>query len=408
MRLEVVYQGVVVGELLVGKDGLPVFTYTSDFIRSGLELSPLHLPLAAAPYQIRKPALRNLPGLVFDSLPDSYGLLALRERLKRIELPENERGVLSLLALIGESGIGALEYQPLVEDAHSERLLTLAQTIQESKQLVSAVDSNQLGRAFLQTAGNAGGQHPKATGYWEPVAESLHLGNDGAANDWQAVIVKLDLENHVPVNIVERIYLRMAEASGIETAKSWLVHNEQGAHLVSLRFDRDTCGGKRHQHSFAGMAHLDFNQRGHSYEQLLTTVMRLCSDRRDLVEAYRRAVFNVMAHNQDDHAKNFSFTMEKDGTFRLSPAYDLVFTEAEDGAGHWMTINAQSERIQRSDLVRLGEKFNFKTREIQSILGEVAEGVAKFEAFAQEEKLGSGWNVKIKQNLQVIRERFRT
>jgi serine/threonine-protein kinase HipA len=406
MKLEVIYQGAPVGELTAGDDGLPVFTYAPDFIRDGLELSPLHLPLAKTPYAIRHPALRNLPGLVFDSLPDAYGLMALRERLRRLALPEADRGVLALLALVGEDGIGALEYRPLVEDAHTERLLSLKQTIQESQQLLSGVDPSQLGRAFLQSAGNAGGQHPKAMGYWNPQEETLHLGNRSEFSMWQAVIVKLDLGNHVPVNIVERIYLRMAEASGIETAKSWLVRNEQGAHLVSQRFDRDASGGKQHQHSFAGMAHLDFNQRGHRYEQLMTTIMRVCSDRRDLLEAYRRAVFNVMAHNQDDHAKNFSFTMAKDGVFRLSPAYDLVFTEPEDGAGHWMTINAQSERIRRTDLIQLGVKFNFKTREIETILGEVAEGVATFERFAQEEKLGSGWKVKIKQNLEVIRKRF--
>lgn len=406
MKLEVLYQKSPIGELTLGDDALPVFSYTSAFVRSGLELSPLHLPLAKSPYAFRNPALRNLPGLIYDSLPDAYGLLALRERLQRLALPEANRGVLALLALIGEGGIGALEYRPVVEDAHSERLLTLAQTIEDARRLVSAVDIGQIGRAFLQTAGNAGGQHPKATGYWNPTEDTLHLGDHPESDTWRAVIVKLDLENQVPVNIVEHIYLRMAEASGIRTAANWLVRNAQGAHLVSQRFDRKATGGKRHQHSFAGMAHLDFNRRGHSYEQLMTTVMRVCADRSDLLEAYRRAVFNVMAHNQDDHAKNFSFTMTEDGRFQLSPAYDIVFTEAEDGAGHWMTVNGQSERIRRSDLIKLGKKFNFKAREIEKILGEVSEGVATFERFAQEERLGSGWKLKIRQNLQAIRERL--
>lgn len=406
MKLEVIYHGTTVGELTLGDDGLPVFTYAPGFLRAGLELSPLNLPLSQTPYRIRQPSLRNLPGLVFDSLPDAYGLMALRERMKRVDLPEAERGVLALLALIGEDGIGALEYRPTVDDAYSERLLTLSQTVEDAKQLVAAVDSSRLGRAFLQTAGNAGGQHPKATGYWDSGKGNLHLGNRAESDAWQAVIVKLDLENHVPVNIVERIYLRMADASGIETARNWLVRNQQGTHLISQRFDRDSDGVKQHQHSFAGMAHLDFNQRGHRYEQLMTTVMRVCSDRLDLIEAYRRAVFNVMTHNQDDHAKNFAFTMNRTGEFHLSPAYDLVFTEAEDGAGHWMTINGQSERIRRTDLVQLGEKFNLKPREIESIFGEAAEGVAGFERIAREEKLGSGWTVKIKQHLQAIRERL--
>lgn len=406
MKLEVLYQKKPIGELTLAEDALPEFSYAPAFLRSGLELSPLHLPLAKSAYRFRNPGLRNLPGLIYDSLPDAYGLLALRERLKRAALPEASRGVLALLALVGEGGIGALEYRPLVEDVHSERLLTLAQTVEDAKQLVSALDPAQIGRAFLQTAGNAGGQHPKATGFWDPEKNTLNLGSFPESDTWRAVIVKLDLENQVPVNIVERIYLRMAEASGIETATNWLVRNKQGVHLVSQRFDRDAFGARQHQHSFAGMAHLDFNQRGHSYEQLMTTVMRVCADRRDLLEVYRRAVFNVMAHNQDDHAKNFSFSMTEDGLFHLSPAYDLVFTEPEDGAGHWMTVNGQSERIRRSDLVRLGEKFNFKSREIDTILGEVTEGVAAFERFAQEERLSSGWKLNIRQNLQVIRERF--
>lgn len=407
MKLEVIYQKARIGELTLGDDGLPVFVYDRSFVRSGLELSPLHLPLAQSGYAFRNPALRNLPGLIYDSLPDAYGLRALNERLKRLKLSDSKRGVLPLLALLGKSGIGALEYHPLVEDTDTERLLTLAQTVEDAKQLVSAVEPERIGRAFLQTAGNAGGQHPKATGYWDPQEGCLHIGKEPLSDRWEAVIVKLDMENHVPVNSVERIYLRMAEASGLQVARSWLVRNEQGAHLVSQRFDRKALGVKQHQHSFAGMAHLDFNQRGHSYEQFMTTVMRVCADRRDLLEAYRRAVFNVMSHNQDDHAKNLSFIMTPEGDFHLSPAYDLVFTEAEGGAGHWMTINGQSESIDRSDLIQLGEKFNFKTREIEAILGEVAEGVSTFERIAHEEQLSSGWKVKIKQNLKMIRERMK-
>ncbi len=153
MRLEVIYQSAPIGELSLGDDGLPVFTYTPAFVDSGLEFSPLHLPLAKSPYAFRNPALRNLPGLIYDSLPDAYGLRALRERLDRLKLPESDRGVLALLALIGADGIGALEYRPLVEDVYTDRLLTLAQTIQEAKQLISEVEPEpeQIGRGFLQT-----------------------------------------------------------------------------------------------------------------------------------------------------------------------------------------------------------------------------------------------------------------
>ena len=407
MKLEVLYHGEIVGELRTGADGLPVFIYASLFIRRGLELSPLNLRLAQAPYSIRNPALRNLPGLIYDSLPDAYGLMALRERLLRANFDDAERGPLSLLALVGNNGIGALEYRPMVEDAPSERLLSIAQALQEAKQFGDAVDRSNIGRAFLLSAGNAGGQHPKVTGYWDPQTETLHLGTHAASEAWLPVIVKLDLENAAPVNVVEHIYMRMAEASGIEISNTWLLRNSQGAHLIAQRFDRTLSGGKLHQHSFAGLAHLDFHQRGHSYEQLMTTVLRVCSSRSELIEAYRRAVFNVLTHNHDDHAKNVSFTMSEDGRFRLTPAYDLVFTETEDGAGHWMTVNGQSECIARSDLVALGEKFNFKPREIAAVLDQVAAGVGAFERFAKEERLGPGWTLKIKQHLAMIRERLR-
>jgi serine/threonine-protein kinase HipA len=408
MKLAVIYQGESVGELCTGADGLPVFTYALSFIRRGLELSPLNLPLAEVPYVIRNPALRNLPGLIYDCLPDAYGIMALRERLLRANLGDAGRGPLALLSLVGNNAIGALEFRPMVEDSRSEQFLSITQALVEAKRFGDAVDRSKIGRAFLQSAGNAGGQHPKATGYWDAQTEKLHLGTSAASDAWLPVIVKLDLENAAPVNVVEHIYMRMAEASGIEIANTWLLRNPQGAHLIAQRFDRTPLGAKLHQHSFAGMAHLDFHQRGHRYEQLLTTVLRVCSSRSELIEAYRRAVFNVLAHNHDDHAKNISFTMSEDGRFRLTPAYDLVFTETEDGAGHWMTVNGQSEYIGRSDLVRMGEKFNFKPREIAAILGEVSEGVAAFERFAKEARLGPGWTLKIKQHLAVIRERMRT
>ena len=164
-------------------------------------------------------------------------------------------------------------------------------------------------------------------------------------------------------------------------------------------------GHKRHLHSFAGLTHIDFNERGHSYEHLLTTTLRVCPERAALLEVYRRACFNVLAHNQDDHPKNFAFTLSPGKEFIPSPAFDLVFTETEDAGGHWMSINGQNLSIRKDDLIRLGEKFNLRNSEIQDTLGAVIDGVARFEQIAKEEQLGSGWTHTIKQRLAAIRNR---
>lgn len=407
-ELAVYWNGLTVGTLVGEGANTYSFRYSHVWLRMPKvrQLSPLMMPLSSSEFRFDLDYQYGLPGMIYDSLPDAYGLRVLRRRFRELEIPESEQTPLAMLSLIGSSGLGALEYVPSL-DAEDPETFKLREALVRLDRLNQEADEIQnIGAAIAGSAGKAGGRHPKAIGYRDPRSGEILITSKPlkSADDWQPVLAKFASESEAPV--YEYIYMQMARAAGINVVDCYLEETAEGRHLIMERFDRAPKGEKLHLHSYAGMRNINFDLRGSTYEGYLSTVMQVTRSRQDLLQAYRRVVFNVLGHNQDDHAKNFAFLMDSKGAWHISSAYDLVFSEPDDDGGHWMSVRSHNISITREDLVALGEGFNLRKKEIAEAIEAVLEGVGRFEEFALKAKLGPGRRLVTKQRLAEIRKRF--
>lgn len=95
---------------------------------------------------------------------------------------------------------------------------------------------------------------------------------------------------------------------------------------------------------------------------------------------------NVIARNVDDHSKNFAFCMNRDGSWRLSPAYDLTFSVDLAAPAyvnrHSLSVNGKYENITREDLEIIGQKNDIQN--YKSLIDNVAEATSMFGQYARE------------------------
>lgn len=398
---EVRLDGERVGAVAELTDGRVVFEYTDDFRRRGLEISPIHLPTSRTGPQsfdeLREiSAFRGLPGVLADSLPDSWGDRVIRTHLAA--RGESHRtgslGPVERLLHLGERTLGALTYHPPDElplPPPTREPLSVAALIEDVTGIVQ-------GRAevknleIFRIASPAGGRLPKAlvlfdvatwtirSGYAEPEPGDVPcvLKFDGV----RAGAREGDPPRPLPFNRVEAAYGEMARAAGLETSGITVLETEGYAHLLVRRFDLD--GEKRiHQHTLGGLLHVDFNEPGAtSYEDYLRTVLQLGMPPAAVEQAYRRMVFNVLAVNHDDHPKNFSFHLGPAGEWSLAPAYDLTFAPGTGWTGaHQMTVAGKTAGITTADLLEVGRTFAVKRPE--RILEEVRSALAIWERYAR-------------------------
>lgn len=184
---------------------------------------------------------------------------------------------------------------------------------------------------------------------------------------------------------IEYAYYLMAKTAGIEMTECRLLQENGRAHFMTKRFDR-VQGKKLHMQSLCGIAHYDFNQAGaYGYEQAFAVMRQLRLSKAEAEQQYRRMIFNIVARNQDDHTKNIGFLMEPDGKWRLSPAYDVIYSH--NPAGQWtnqhqMSINGKRDQFTRQDLLDVGESISINRP--QNIIDEVLEAVAKWPIYAAE------------------------
>jgi serine/threonine-protein kinase HipA len=380
---------------------LATFEYHADFLRSGLELAPLTMPLGPALFRFPELAFETywgLPGMLADSLPDRFGndlinaWLASQGR-DRVSFSPVER-----LCYVGSRGMGALEYRPAIPGRDASTRIHVDHLVDLAKQMLAARESLQVdlddeGLAELLRVGtSAGGARAKAIVAWSPTTGEILSGQVPAPADFEYWILKFDgvgsfdreLTDAEGYGRIEYAYHLMARDAGIVMTESRLFIDEGGrAHFMTRRFDRTDGGDKLHTQTLAAIAHLDYNEAGaHSYEQALATTLQI-SSAVDVEQMLRRAVFNVVGRNQDDHTKNITFVMDRSGSWRLSPAYDVTWAYNPSGKWtnrHQMTIGAKRDDFTRSDLSALGEKYGIRNPE--SIVDEVVAAVADWKRYA--------------------------
>lgn len=378
--LSVNYLGQKIGELGWAPSGI-VFQYDPAFIATRHELSPFHLPLRAGA-QMRDGG--RLPGLFEDSLPDAWGLRVMREWFRQQKIPATATTPLTMLAYVGARGMGALTYEPATaleaENEHEVALVKIHEAV------AAAGEAGKIDLTELALVGSsAGGARPKAL-LALPRARSgpILSGAGEIPADHEAWLVKFDLSRDGSAGPIEEAYALMARAAGIDLPETRLLETKSSKkirrHFAVKRFDRD--GPQRiHHHTLAAMSHVGGGNL--NYETLLRVARRLTYDEAEVWRAYRRAVFNVLANNRDDHGKNHGF-IYRDKKWTLGPAYDLTFVSPSNQPERGMSLAGERQKADQTHLLKLAASEALDRRMAESVIEEVRIAIRRWREFAEQ------------------------
>jgi serine/threonine-protein kinase HipA len=388
-----------------------VFQYAPEFVDSGIGVAPLMMPLASTPYEfpeLPRATFKGLPGLLADSLPDKFGNALIDAWLAGEGRTPESFNPVERLCYIGTRGMGALEFQPAILGATSPRrrleidaLVRLANRVLDTRiglqGKFSGADDTNVIEDIIRVGTSAGGARAKAILAWNETTGEFRSGQVPAGQGFTHWLMKFDgvsgnrdkeLMDPQGYGLVEFAYHRMAVAAGIEMTECRLHHENGRAHFMTKRFDRGDNGEKIHAQSLCAMMHFDFNRPdAYSYEQALGVIRRLGMPMAAVEQQYRRAVFNVIGRNHDDHVKNIAYLMNKQGEWRLSPAFDVAYSYNPTGAWtsrHQMSVNGKRDDFEIEDLVALARAGDIKRRKALAIAEEVDAAVAEWPARAAE------------------------
>ncbi len=382
----------VVGQLAEIEAGRRiVFEYDPAFLRDARWLSPFKLPPEPGLQEHRDLAFGPIFGLFDDSLPDGWGLLLMDRFFQHRGSALAEVSVLDRLAFLGTRTMGALTYHPPAEPAGRDaRLLDLYEMAQASEQVLRGA-SEQVLPELLRAGGSPGGARPKVLVGIR--GDEMLSGEADLPAGFAHWIVKFHAREDPPdTGAVELAYATMARDAGIDIPQSRLFETAHRQRFFGVeRFDRE--GNRRsHVHTFGNLIHVDFRVPSCDYRQLFEVTRILTRNHREVLECYRRMVFNVLTHNRDDHAKNFAFRLKHDGEWQLAPAYDLVFSPGPGGE-HSMTVAGEGRGPASSDMRRLAESAGIAPRDADNILDEVASAAARWRAHARRAGVGDSAGV---------------
>ncbi len=395
--------GHTVGTLLY--DGRTVyFEYDPAFQKLGIEISPHKLEsktLRGAYSNTDTAYFQGVPGVFHDSLPDKFGMKVIDRYYEEKGKNIADVNLLMRLSYIGSRGMGALEYEPSDQPqfaAQKTEIMDLRQMYLDSQVIIKGEQSDALHHiaAFMENAASPGGAQPKASIGWnretKEIISGAQLGVPEGFEHWLVKFSKSDqLGRALDFTKLEYLYMQMAGEIGIGVPQTQMLYDGNDWHYAIKRFDR-VEGRKIHMHTLAGLTHIDFNEPGHySYEQFWRITKALTRDNSVNLEIFKRAVFNVIARNQDDHAKNFSFLMDELGKWSLSPAYDITFANGEKyTANHQMSIGAKLNNFTRKDLIAFGLSLEIKESAVKEIIQQTIEVLSSFSQRAKEIEIRDG------------------
>lgn len=355
-----------------------VFEYTPEFVRSGIQVSPVHMPPATGPYRfpgLESAAFKGLPGLLADALPDRWGNALIDAWLASQGRAADSLDVVERLCYVGRRGMGALEFEPAVSPAAADpdadlqvgELVRLAnEALSAREEFVTELSDNpdeEAMKAILSVGTSAGGARPKAIIAYNEHTGQVRSGQVDAGPGFGYWLLKFDgvdasgdhgLRDPDGWGAVEYAYWKMATQAGIDMTECRLLEENGRRHFMTRRFDRTSDGRKLHMQTLGALEHISYNEPGtYSYEQAIILMRRLKLDTAQIEQFFRRMVFNVVARNQDDHVKNTALLMDPTGTWSLSPAYDVVYANQPGNQwldSHQMTINGKRNDFTVADL----------------------------------------------------------
>jgi serine/threonine-protein kinase HipA len=353
----------IMGRLLL-KNRQIFFEYDAAFIKTGLELSPFKLPLKAGVIESNDRTFEGLFGVFNDSLPDGWGRLLLDRKLMNAGLNPGTLSPIDRLCFVGTSGMGALSYEPANPSAISHITNDLDEIDSEIQATLDENDTYV--DDLLVLGGSSAGARPKVL-----------LNIDGV--DW---LIKF--RSHLDpkdISAIEYAYHLMAIDAGLIVPEARLFPSRKGMGFFGVkRFDRN--GDNRiHMHTIAGLLHADHREPSLDYESIMKATLYLTKDIRQCEVQCRNAVFNVFSHNRDDHSKNFSFLMDLQGNWTVSPAYDLTFSSGPSGE-HSTMIMGEGKSPTKAHLLKLAGTVGITQDKALEIIHQVLAATEKWDTFA--------------------------
>ncbi len=366
---------------LAFRERIIYFEYEEAFLQKGIEISPFRLPLRRGVIELPPRPFGGLAGVFSDSLPDGWGRL-LFDRMVRAQgiLPAN-LSPLDRLAHVGLYGMGALVYEPDTSPSDGHGLIDLDHLAAQTEEVLHG-NSEEVIEELLALNGSSAGARPKALIGVDADRKHLSHGAKRIEEGFEPWLVKFpNSQDGQDAGAIEYVYALMAKEAGVSMPAVHLFPSQKRAGYFAVkRFDRD--GDKRlHMHTAGGLLHSDFRIPALDYEDLINLTGILTKDIREVEKMYRLAVFNVLAHNRDDHAKNFSFLMDETGEWKLAPAYDLTFSSGPAGEQSTLVMG-EGKNPTLSHLAKLGSEAKLPKKLIEGIIDQTRTALNQWESLA--------------------------
>ena len=365
------------------------FEYDKTFLDRGLDVSPLKCPRAPGVQTFDQFLFAGLPGVFNDSLPDGWGRLLLDRRVRLQGILPNQLSPLDRLAHVGHTGMGALVYEPDFGEKVKDNPINLDQLAIHAQNVLDGEAEDVL-QELLALNGSSAGARPKAMIGVDAKRQTIVHGVNKLHEGFEPWLVKFpNASDGLDAGAIEYVYALMAKKAGLIMTDVHLFPTQKGAgYFATKRFDRK--GNHRlHAHSACGLLHSDFRTPSLDYEDLIALTMILTRDVREAEKMFRLAVFNVLAHNRDDHAKNFSFLMDAEGQWKLSPAYDLTFSSGPGGEQSTMVMG-EGKQPTTKHLIKLGMAAKLPNTTVENIIEQTKSALSNWHHLAKEHSVTQG------------------
>ena len=369
-QLNVFYGDRKVGTLALHQNRFAAFAYDRDWISDGFSISPFSLPLESKVFLPDMDPFDGLFGVFADSLPDGWGRLLVDRLMLKHHMNPREVGNLDRLAIVGNSGMGALTYQPDMELEKTREIMDLDQIAEECARVLRTQMREEVDTLdeLFALGGSSGGARPK-----------ILTQVDG--EEW---IIKFpSSQDDMDIGYQEYRYAQCAKACGIPMAETRLFPSEKcRGYFGTRRFDRrrNENGDEERIHMISVSALLETSHRipNLDYETLMKLTWALTEDPEEMEKLYRQMCFNVFAHNRDDHSRNFSYLyLEKEQRWILSPAYDLTYSSSLGGE-HATTVHGNGRNPGKKELLAVAESGGISERRASVIADDVRDCVEEF------------------------------
>lgn len=414
--LDVMLWGRKAGTLVASRDGYKnriCFYFDPEFVRNGYDIAPLRAPIAGnvargglPVYPETDRMFGGLPSFIADSLPDRWGNIVFNEWAKSRKISSRNLTALDRLAYIGRRGMGALEFvpptsaemeQPFMVDIDDLYKLS-RQALEDAKNIHSTWHHDFAIESLFKVGTSAGGRRPKAVINVDFNRGEFYSGQVPAPlPGFTPMIIKFDEHCDIPTTRIEYSYYMMALDAGLVMMPGRLLEVNGQVHFLTQRFDRDG-DEKVHVQTLAAI-----NPLADSYEDLFEVACRIGVPPGEIRQIFRSMVMNVIAGNVDDHNKNFSFTMGKDGAWHFAPTYDFTFAVDLSAPAyvncHAMSICGKSESIEKSDLLELAGRYNIRGAE--SYISKAVTVVRNYSEYAKRAGVPEDWAQRIREEIEL-------